>query len=94
VIGQFLGWQDGRGEEHFAGQTTMCLFPSGGLACWVRYAGFQAVIRRCSFSRLWVVHTSAHSPRTFSTPRSRNCRKPRACLICPKTGSTIVLRPA
>ena len=34
---------------------------------------------------------NAHSARTFSTPRSRNWRKPRACLICPNTGSTILL---
>ena len=26
--------------------------------------------------------------RTFLTPRNRNWRKPRACLICPNTGST------
>src|SRR5712671_6627703 len=43
---------------------------------------------------LWVRHTRAHSPRTFTNPRNRNCRNPRACLICPKTGSTIVLRAA
>ncbi len=36
-----------------------------------------------------MVHTSDHSPCTFSNPRNRNCRKPRACLICPITGSTI-----
>jgi hypothetical protein len=30
--------------------------------------------------RLWAVQTSAHSARTFSMPRSRNWRKPRACL--------------
>ena len=30
----------------------------------------------------------AHSARTFSIPRSRNWRKPLACLICPNTGST------
>ena len=29
----------------------------------------------------------AHSAPTFLTPRNRNWRKPRACLICPKTGS-------
>jgi hypothetical protein len=30
---------------------------------------------------LWVVQIMAHSARTFSTPRNRNWRKPRACLI-------------
>jgi putative transport protein len=45
-----------------------------------------------SFSRLWAVQTIAHSQRTFSMPRSRNWRKPRACLICPNTGSTTCLR--
>src|SRR5882672_11358692 len=43
---------------------------------------------------LCVVHTSDHSPCTFSSPRSKNCRKPRACLIWPNTGSTIALRAA
>jgi hypothetical protein len=42
-----------------------------------------------SLVRLWAVQISAHSARTASTPRSRNWRKPRACLICPNTGSTI-----
>ena len=36
----------------------------------------------------------AHSPRTFSSPRNRNCRNPRSCLICPNTGSTINFRVA
>jgi hypothetical protein len=49
---------------------------------------------RCSFKTLWAIQTSAHSPCTFSTPRSRNCRNPRACLICPNTGSTIAFRVA
>ena len=41
---------------------------------------------------LWVVQISAHSACTASRPRSRNCRNPRACLICPNTGSTICFR--
>ena len=47
-----------------------------------------AFARVNSFRRLWVVQMMAHSARTFSTPRNRNWRKPRACLICPNTGST------
>src|SRR5712691_4213927 len=43
---------------------------------------------------LCVRHTRAHSARTLSIPRNRNCRNPRACLICPNTGSTITLRAA
>jgi hypothetical protein len=35
------------------------------------------------------VQIMAHSARTFSTPRNRNWRKPRACLICPNTGSPL-----
>ena len=35
-----------------------------------------------------MVQIMAHSARTFLTPRNRNWRKPRACLICPNTGST------
>src|SRR5271155_4576702 len=38
---------------------------------------------------LWAVQISAHSACTASRARSRNCRNPRACLICPNTGSTI-----
>ena len=37
---------------------------------------------------------SDHSPSTFSSPRSRNCRKPRPCLIWPNTGSTVPMRNA
>jgi hypothetical protein len=37
---------------------------------------------------LWVVQIMAHAAGTFSTPRNRNWRKPRACLIYPNTGST------
>src|SRR6202140_1355287 len=44
-----------------------------------------------SLSRLWAVQTSTHSCSTLSNPRSRNCRNPRACLICPNTGSTVCL---
>ena len=47
-----------------------------------------------SLSRLWPVQMSSHSRFTFSSPRSRNCRKPRACLICPNTGSTVSIRNA
>src|SRR5271165_7190525 len=46
------------------------------------------------FNKLWVRHTSRHSPRILSRPRSKNRRKPRASLIWPKTGSTIALRRA
>ena len=44
---------------------------------------------RNNFSRLCPVQMSDHSPLTFSSPRNRNCRKPRACLIWPNTGSTV-----
>ncbi len=47
---------------------------------------------RCSLRRLCTVQTIAHSALTWSRPRRRNCRKPRACLICPNTGSTTCLR--
>ena len=40
---------------------------------------------RNSLSRLWPVQISDHSPFTFSSPRSRNCRNPRPCLIWPNT---------
>ena len=38
------------------------------------------------------MHTSAHSPRVFAMPRSRNCRKPIAPLMHPKTNSTVLFR--
>ena len=38
---------------------------------------------RQSFRRLWVRAIRVNSPATLSRPRSRNCRKPRACLISP-----------
>ena len=50
--------------------------------------------KRNSLSRLWRVQISDHSPLTFSKPRRRNCRKPRPCLIWPKTGSTVSIRRA
>ena len=49
---------------------------------------------RCNFKMLWVRQTSAHSPWTLAKPRKRNWRNPRACLIWPKTGSTMVFRVA
>ena len=39
-------------------------------------------------------HQRPFTPCTFSSRRSKNCRNPRACLICPITGSTIALRAA
>ena len=45
-----------------------------------------------SLQRLWAVQTIAHSAWTLARPRIRNWRKPRACLIWPKTGSTMTLR--
>src|SRR5260370_40398933 len=45
-----------------------------------------------SFRRLWAVQIIAHSARAFSTPRNRNWLKPRACLICPNSGSTTCFR--
>lgn len=34
------------------------------------------------------IHTRFHSPLTFRSPRSKNCRKPSTALMIPKTGST------
>ena len=50
--------------------------------------------QRNSLSRLWPVQIRDHSPLTFSSPRSRNWRKPRPALIWPKTGSTVSIRRA
>ncbi len=72
----------------------------GGLAVLFRHffrlrSRFQFVASlffRKSFSRLCVRQTSVHSAFILTMPRSENCRKPRQCLICPKTGSMIALR--
>src|ERR1700733_7111100 len=45
-----------------------------------------------SFARLCAVQIIAHSALTLSMLRRRNWRKPLACLIWPKTGSTICFR--
>ena len=45
-----------------------------------------------SLQRLWAVQPMAHSAWTLVRPRIRNWRKPRACLIWPKIGSTMTLR--
>ena len=50
--------------------------------------------RRQIFKRLWVKQISCHSADTFSRPRNRNLRIPRADLIMPNTGSTMCLRTA
>ena len=34
-----------------------------------------------SFSTLWALQSKLHSPATCDSPRSKNCLKPRACLI-------------
>src|SRR3954466_1167258 len=52
------------------------------------------LLRRQIFRRLCVRQISCHSAETFSRPRKRNLRIPRADLIMPKTGSTICLRAA
>ena len=54
--------------------------------------GPQPITSPCTFSTLCVRQIKPHSPRAFSSPRNRNCRIPRACLICPNTGSTIAFR--
>ena len=50
--------------------------------------------RRQIFRRLCVKQISCHSADTFSKPRNRNLRMPRADLIWPNTGSTMCLRAA
>ena len=46
------------------------------------------------FRRLWARQINCHSAETFSSPRSRNLRKPRIRLIWPNTGSTMCFRAA
>jgi hypothetical protein len=53
-----------------------------------------AVVRvwRWSLSRLWVAQSSFHSALQAASPRRMNRRAPRACLIWPMSGSTVVRR--
>ena len=51
-----------------------------------------AMPARHSFNRVWVRATRVNSLDTPAAARNRNCRKPRACLIHPNTGSVMVLR--
>src|SRR3954453_7310718 len=57
-------------------------------------AALTRLWRRQILSRLWVKQISCHSADTFSSPRNRNLRIPRADLIMPNTGSTICFRAA
>src|SRR5271154_4273440 len=50
--------------------------------------------RRQILRRLCVKQINCHSADTFSSPRNRNLRTPRADLIWPNTGSTMCLRAA
>jgi hypothetical protein len=52
------------------------------------------LIRRQIFRRLWVRQISCHSADTFSMPRKRNLRIPRADFVMPNTGSTMCFRAA
>src|SRR6476620_5660146 len=60
------------------------------------HAGVHSAViigqRLASFKRLCAVQSKLHSPETLLTPRIRNCRNPRACLIWPNTGSTTCCR--
>jgi len=50
-------------------------------------AAETGALARYSFKRLCAAQSRCHNAETFSTPRRRNCRSPRPCLICPNTGS-------
>ena len=65
---------------------------SGDFWFWRRWSRCFHALAPCSLRRLCAVQTIAHSALTLVRPRRRNCRKPRACLMCPKTGSTTCLR--
>src|SRR5436190_18928064 len=57
-------------------------------------AALTRLWRRQILRRWWVKQISCHSADTFSSPRNRNLRIPRADLIIPNTGSTICFRAA
>ena len=58
--------------------------------CTLPYRVFRAKIRLMFQAMV----TKLHSPRHFSSPRSRNWRKPRTDLMMPNTGSGVCLRKA
>ena len=56
------------------------------------FVPLQAVVRLQSRLMLYARQTKSHSMRTLGMPRSRNCRRPIALLMMPKTGSTLAAR--
>lgn len=71
-----------RGLKRPCGSHAGAVFPQDAPARTNSLFMFQAMV------------TSFHSPRTFSNPRSENCRKPITDLTIPNTGSGICLRSA
>jgi hypothetical protein len=53
-----------------------------------------AIIRRGDTTQNVVRRTHKSCALHVRKPAQQNCRKPRACLICPRIGSTIVVRAA
>ena len=58
----------------------------------VQLATAWALQKWKSFRRLWTAQMRSHSCPTATRLRKENCRKQRASLICPKTGSTVCFR--
>ena len=88
-------WWSGLGSESRfgpVGSYTLAPAPRKGPAG--QDLAFQAGFALHSFSRLWVKDTRVNSPATLWMPRSRNCLKPRTCLVSPWTGSVMTLRRA
>ena len=88
VLGQTvphrLNWQCGKGAGGIG------LIPYR-IDIWMLYALLRVSRAKIRFTFQAIV-TSLHSPRTLSSPRSRNCRKPRTDLMMPNTGSGMCLR--
>lgn len=57
-----------------------------------RMGGVAQPLTRASLHRLRAVQARLPSALTLASPRSKSWRKPRACVITPKTGWTVCLR--
>ena len=77
-----------------AGERRMLADEPAGRADWGRIAWFHVAASPCIRFMFSARHTSAHSPRAGSRPRTLKRRKPSACLIHPLGASDSHLRLA
>ena len=94
VGGGYTGFETAAHVAHLVRDRTKLSFDRIGEVCNVLIVEKADATLRNTFNRLCVRQTRRHSACICSSPRNRNCRKPRQCLIWPNGGSTIALRRA